>query len=114
MNIKRMRLEILGDINDTSKDTIFKIKLDDAKSIALNTLFPYDLEVEELPNTFRMNTWLVRCAIELYNNMGNENVSSYSENGIAVTFKEGTISTKLLNELIPRAGRVSKNDKNKC
>ena len=40
---EKMRLEILGNSADRSKDDIFKSKLDDAEIVALNTLYPYDL-----------------------------------------------------------------------
>ena len=41
--LKKMRLEILGDVANQSKDEEFKSKLDDAEIVALNTLYPYDL-----------------------------------------------------------------------
>ena len=41
--LKKMRLEILGDVTNQSKDDVFKLKLDDAEVVALNTLYPYDL-----------------------------------------------------------------------
>lgn len=105
MQLQKMRLEILNDINDESKDDIFKMKLLDAKIIALNTLFPFhDTKVDIDENNVRLRDWQVRCAIELYNKIGNENVSSYSENGLSVTFLEGVISSSLLKELVPKVG----------
>jgi len=103
--LQKMRLEILNDINDESKDDIFKMKLLDAKVIALNTLFPFhDTKVDIDENNVRLRDWQVRCAIELYNKIGNENISSYSENGLSVTFLEGVISSSLLKELVPKVG----------
>lgn len=105
MQLQKMRLEILNDINDESKDDIFKMKLFDAKIIALNTLFPFhDTKVDIDENNVRLRDWQVRCAIELYNKIGNENISSYSENGLSVTFLEGVISSSLLKELVPKVG----------
>lgn len=105
MQLQKMRLEILNDINDESKDDIFKMKLLDAKIIALNTLFPFhDTKVDIDENNVRLRDWQVRCAIELYNKIGNENISSYSENGLSVTFLEGVISSSLLKELVPKVG----------
>lgn len=101
--ISRMRLEIIGNSSDRSKDEIFLSKLDDAKMIALYTLYPFD-EEKELPNTWRMSKWLVRCAIELYNKKDSANVQSYSENGLSVSYLSGLISKNLLDELIPKAG----------
>ena len=99
----KMRISILGSSDDESLDDIFLDKLDDAKSIALYTLFPFDDEAK-LPQTWRMGSWLARCAIELYNKKDSANVQSYSENGISVSYLSGLISKTLLNELIPKAG----------
>ena len=38
--LKEMRLEILDDINDESKDEIFKIKLKRAKNTYLRLVYP--------------------------------------------------------------------------
>jgi len=102
--IVKMRISILGSSDDESLDDLFEAKLDDAKSIALETLYPFNKEIDELPNTWRMNMWLVRCAIELYNKKDSANVQSYSENGISVSYLSGLISKGLLDELIPKAG----------
>lgn len=105
--IEMMRLEILNDISNDSKDKIFSLKLDDAEIVALNTLFPYDLEKSVLDiSNKRLANWQVRCAIELYNKIGSANVSSYSENGLSVTYMSGLISTSLMNELVPKAGAI--------
>jgi hypothetical protein len=104
--LKKMRLEILGDAADKSKDDVFKLKLDDAEIVALNTLFPYDLSKDTIDteNNKRLANWQTRCAIELYNKMDSTNVQSYSENGLSVTYLTGLISSELLNELVPKAG----------
>ena len=99
----KMRISILGNSDDTDLDDMFLEKLDDARSIALYTMYPFDFDAE-LPNNWRMKSWLVRCAIELYNKKDSENVQSYSENGISVSYLSGLISKTLLDELIPKAG----------
>ena len=101
--IIKMRMSILGNSDDETSDVEFEQKLDDAKCIALYTLFPFD-DNAELPDTWRMDMWLVRCAIELYNKKDSANVQSYSENGISVSYLSGLISKSLLDELIPKAG----------
>lgn len=101
----KMRTTILGNSSDTSQDGLFNIMLDNAKCIALYTLFPYD-DNAQLPNTWRMDMWLVRCAIELYSKKDSMNVQSYSENGISVSYLSGFVSKGLLNELIPKAGGI--------
>ena len=100
----KMRIEILGAADDKTMDELFKQKLLDAKNIALYTLYPYDPTKEELPNTWRMRFWQVRCAIELYKKKDSANVQSYSENGISVSYLSGLISKTLLDELVPKAG----------
>lgn len=100
-----MRLEILDNIDDTSKDDIFKVKLNDAKYEYLRLVYPFNSEIEELPND-RAKSWQTKCAIELYNLIGNENVTSYSENGLSESYEKAGISQDLLNELPPAKAGV--------
>lgn len=102
-----MRLEILENEEDDSLDSIFKIKLEDAKYEYLRLVYPYNSEIEELPND-RARNWQTRCAIELYNLIGNENVTSYSENGLSESYDKAGISQDLLNELPPAKAGVPK------
>lgn len=102
-----MRLEILGDIEDDSKDDIFELKLQNAKYEYLRLVYPYNPEIEELPND-RAKSWQTRCAIELYNNIGSENVIEYSENGLSEKYAKAGISQDLLNELPPAKAGVPK------
>lgn len=103
--LKKMRLEILGDLTDDTKDEVFKLKLDDAETIALNALYPYDLTKTEIDkDNKRLANWQVRCAIELYGKIGTTNVSQYSENNLSVAYMTGLVSKELMNELIPNAG----------
>ena len=99
--INRMRLEILGNIEDTSQDELFNIKLEDAKWIALDTLYPFDNEVTKLPEKYK--NWQVRCAIELYNAIGQEGYIKYAENGLSWEKASDLVSSKLMNELTPKA-----------
>ncbi len=105
----KMRLEILGDVADDTKDEVFKIKLDDAEVVALNTLYPYDYEQKELDKTNkRLMNWQARCAIELYKKMGTTNVKSYCEDSFSVTYMTGLISSSLMNELRPPKAGIPK------
>ena len=96
-----MRIEILGidHIQDTEKDELFISKLEDAKHIALNHIYPYNKEIDELPT--RLINWQTRAAIELYNRLGDEGLTSYSENGLSYSYKSDLLSEELLNELPP-------------
>ena len=42
----------------------------------------------------------------MYNNIGNENVTSYSENGLSESYGKAGISQDLLNELPPAKAGV--------
>lgn len=95
-----MRVEVLKNKDDSSKDEIFKQKLEDAKYKYLELVYPYDKEIDELPNN-RARNWQTRCAIELYNIIGSENTIQYSENGLSETYSKAGISKDLLNELPP-------------
>lgn len=103
-----MRIEILGvdEIENTSKDEAFKIKLEDAKNIALDRIYPYQKDITKLPD--RLLNWQTRVAIELYNRLGDEGLTSYAENGLSYSYKTDFISEELLRELPPpHAGVIS-------
>lgn len=100
-----MRLEILENIDDTSLDEIFKIKLEDAKYEYLRLVYPYNPEIDELPND-RAKSWQTRCAIELYKLDEEGNYTQYSENGLQWTKAKEGLSTDLLNSLPPAKAGV--------
>lgn len=100
-----MRIEILEDASDKSKDDIFKIKLKRAKQRYLRLVYPYDRTITELPDD-NAKDWQTQCAIELYNIQGDENVISYSENGLSETRAKAGLSQDLLNELPPAKAGV--------
>lgn len=104
--LMKMRLEILGDVANHSKDRIFMLKLDEAEIVALNTLYPYDLTKTTInaKNNKRLANWQTRCAIELYKAMERVGYQSYSENGLSVQFLTSLLSSDLLGELVPKAG----------
>lgn len=100
-----MRLEILEDIYNEEKDDVFKLKLKRAKQKYLNLVFPFDKEITELPND-RAREWQTKCAIELYNLAGDENLTSWSENGVSESYDRAGLSQDLLNELPPAKAGV--------
>ena len=95
-----MRLEILEDETNDSQDNIFKKKLKRAKNRYLSLVYPYDRNIIELPDD-RAREWQTACAIELYNMEGDENLTSYSENGLSESYAKAGLSQDLLNELPP-------------
>ena len=105
--LKEMRAEILEDIEDSSKDEVFKIKLKRAKNKYLRLVFPFNKEITDLPDDMARD-WQTKCAIELYKLGGNENLKAYSENGLSESYAKAGISQDLLDELPPpRAGVIS-------
>ena len=93
----------LGFAQDNSKDDIFILMLKRAKYIALGTLYPFDYEIDELPQRIKED-WQVRCACELFEKVDNSNVQSYSENGLSITYFTGLLSSELMKELTPKVG----------
>lgn len=100
-----MRLEILEDADNDEKDEIFKLKLKRAKQRYLNLVYPFDKEMIDLPND-RAREWQTKCAIELYKLAGNENLTSWSENGVSESYARAGLSQDLLNELPPAKAGV--------
>lgn len=104
--LKEMRTEILGDSSNDSKDEVFKIKLKRAKFRYLRLVYPYRYRtMTELPDE-QAQDWQTKCAIELYNLAGDENLTSYSENGLSETYARAGISQDLLSELPPAEAGV--------
>jgi hypothetical protein len=103
--LTQMRIVILNDENDDSKDSVFDVMLNNAKAIALNTLYPFDKTITDIDETnFRLRNWQVRCATELYEAIGKNGLQSYTENGLSVTYFQNLISPVLYRELVPKAG----------
>lgn len=100
-----MRYKILNDINNSSKDDIFGILLDDAKNTYLSLVFPYHPEVTELPND-RAVSWCTECAVELYFLGDKGNLISYSENGLTESYGKAGLSKDLLSKLPPAHSRT--------
>lgn len=105
--LKEMRIEILEDSSDKSKDEVFKRMLNKAKNRYLNLVYPFNREITELPDD-RARNWQTDCAIELYNLDGDENLTSYSENGLSESYGKAGLSEGLLSQLPPAKAGVPK------
>ncbi len=105
--LKKMRRKILNNSSDASKDEEFKYYLESAKNRYLNLVYPYNREITELPDD-RSKNWQTDCAIELYNLDGDENLTSYSENGLSETYGKAGLSEGLLSQLPPAKAGVPK------
>lgn len=84
-------------------ENVLKDLLEDSMYIGLSILFPFqDFSEKSFPKKYY--NWQIRCALELFDSRGTNNIASYSENGLSWTkFKDG-LSQSLLNELIPKVG----------
>lgn len=105
--LEDMRQEILKEKTNTSEDEIFKIMLKRAKNRYLNLVYPFNREITELPDD-RAKEWQTDCAIELYNLDGEENLTSYSENGLSESYGKAGLSDGLLSQLPPAKAGVPK------
>ena len=105
--LKEMRIEILENSSDTSQDEKFKKMLKKAKNRYLNLVYPYNREITELPDD-RAKDWQTDCAIELYKLDGDENLTSYSENGLSESYGKAGLSEGLLSQLPPAKAGVPK------
>lgn len=105
--LEKMRRKILENSSDTSKDEEFKDCLESAKNRYLNLVYPFDRTITELPDD-RARSWQTDCAIELYNLDGDENLTSYSENGLSESYEKAGLSNGLLSQLPPAKGSVPK------
>lgn len=98
----KSRLNILDDTTDVVLTNLIL----DVMNIALNSRFPFheDKTVNDLPP--RMENWVTRASVQVYESIGMLNVKQYSENGLSFTrsaVRDG-ISVRTLNEIIPKAG----------
>ena len=106
--LKEMRIEILNNVEDTSKDEVFKIKLKRAKFRYLRLVYPFRYRtMTELPDDSARD-WQTKCAIELYGLNGDENLKSYTENGLKEEYARAGLSQDLINELPPPEAGVIK------
>ncbi|MBQ8299562.1 MAG: hypothetical protein IJX99_06920 [Clostridia bacterium] len=99
-----MRLKALDNADDTSKDAYFKMYLEDAKNILLDRIYPFEHEIIEVPS--RYQNWQLRAGIELYNQLGEEGIVSYGENGLSYSRKTDLLSEGLISELPPPRAKV--------
>ena len=103
----KKRIPYNENLHKTKEDYDFLLEtlIEDSINIGLSLKYPFnDYSDKALPKKY--NNWVIRCACELYNLAGNENIKSYSENGLNwEKFKSG-LSTDLINEIVPSVGTI--------
>ena len=101
--IEEMR--IMLELGDDVTDETLQYYLRRAKYIYLSLVYPFEREVNELPDN-RAKVWQVRCACELWLLKDKGNLSRYSENGLSEGYGKAGLSQDLLSELPPARGKV--------
>ena len=111
LDLLKERIEFDANIftdNETYEKVLNRL-LDDSKYVALSLRYPYqDYSQKELP--LKYNNWQLRCCEELYNQIGNAGIKSYSENGLSWTRDSGYISNELRGEIEPLVGYIIKEE----
>ena len=59
-----------------------------------------------MPLPSKYENWQLRCCIELYNQIGNQGIKSYSENGLSWTRDSAYITDDLKNEIESVVGYI--------
>lgn len=91
--------------NETYEKVLNRL-LEDSKYVALSLRYPYqDYSSIELPKKYE--NWQLRCCEEIYNQIGNVGIKSYSENGLSWTRDSGYISYELRGEIEPLVGYIN-------
>lgn len=81
-----------------------EVMYDCAYDVMLNLRYPTQ-DITEMPLNFmnKHKTWILRAMQEHIDKEGMNNVRSYSENGVSVTFDKTGLSYDLISEITPMA-----------
>ena len=113
LDLLKQRIEFEENIfsdNETYEKVLNRL-LEDSKYVALSLRYPYqDYSNIELPKKYK--NWQLRCCEEMYNQIGNVGIKSYSENGLNWTRDSAYISYELRNEIEPMVGYIVEEDEN--
>lgn len=92
--------------SDTTKDSLLELLIENATELAKNTLYPFVEDIASIELGSRYNTWILNASKEMYQNLGQENVKSYSENGLSISYAEMSsgVSYDLMSQLVPKVG----------
>ena len=99
-------LKTLLSITSSDYDYLLNLLIEMAKDLAKRTIYPFEDDYDEIVLSRKYDYWVVLAAKEMYQNLGNENVRSYSENGLSISYNElqGGISKSLLGQLTSKVG----------
>lgn len=78
-----------------------------AEKTYLDLAFPFKPEITKIPeNRPRAYDWIYDCMREISEKSGCSSMTSYSENGIAISWDKSGVSEGLLGRLVPQVGIV--------
>ena len=95
--------------NVENYQTALEELLEDSKSIALETLYPYE-DTSEMDLPARYYNWQIRCCLELYQLADKSGLTNYAENGITWAKLSDGLSNFLMNKLISKVGVPKQDD----
>ena len=101
--LERLKAQI-GD--ESVAEELLLTYLEDAKGIILNRRYPFGYpegtEVEP-----KYETVQVKMALELFSKRGAEGEVSHGENGISRSYESASVSSSLLNMVVPKVGGIN-------
>lgn len=83
---------------------LLALLLDFAKDKILAQGYPFGNYPDKLPA--RYQSLQIRIAAELYNHIGANGQTSYTNNGITRVWESSDVAQSLLNEVVPRVGVI--------
>ena len=113
--LDKLKIKIPYDADRFETEELYKAflesLLEDAKNIALVTLYPFLDNYEGLSLPSKYNNWQIRAAVELYNTEGIGGIKAYAENGLSWSREnDNCISNALLQEIVPKVGIPKRSD----
>lgn len=100
------KLKLLLGITDTSKDALLELLMEIANDVAKRNIYPFEDDLDEIVLGTKYDYWIIQASKEMYQNLGQENVRKYSENGISIEYTDlvNGLSYDLLTQLVPKVG----------
>lgn len=83
---------------------LFALLLDFARDKIFAQGYPFGGEPDVLPK--RYQSLQIRIAAELYNHIGANGQTSYTNNGITRVWESSDVAQSLLNEVVPKIGVI--------
>lgn len=101
-----IKLKLLLGISDTSKDDLLVLLMEIANDIAKRNIYPFVDDLNTIVLGTKYDYWIIQASKEMYQNLGQENVRRYSENGLSIEYTDlvNGLSYDLLCQLVPKVG----------